>query len=352
MSKRIVHIVGTGTIGEPLIGLFTHFAKEFGVDEVTFHKRTPLSDERGKVNSMLRRGAKLVVDEDRVKDFEGLGHKVTYTNKEALERATAVIDCTPVGNKLKPSYLEVSGPKVFMAQGSELGFGQPYARGINDEALNLEERFVQIVSCNTHNICVLLKTLGANSKGDVGVTAGRFVCLRRATDISQGDSFIPAPEVGGHKDPRFGTHHAHDAWRVFQTIGKDLQLFSSAVKLPTQYMHVLHFSIEVDEPTTKEQLIARLKENRRVALTEKKNSTLVFSFGRDHGFYGRLLNETVVNPDTLHVSEDGKTITGFCFTPQDGNSLLSSMACTLWYMYGEDPRDRLQVLEPYMFEEL
>ena len=46
MSKRIVHIVGTGTIGEPLIGLFSAFKKDFGIDDVTFHKRTPLLDER------------------------------------------------------------------------------------------------------------------------------------------------------------------------------------------------------------------------------------------------------------------------------------------------------------------
>ena len=40
--KSIVHIVGTGTIGEPLIGLFADFGKKMGIDELTFHKRTPL----------------------------------------------------------------------------------------------------------------------------------------------------------------------------------------------------------------------------------------------------------------------------------------------------------------------
>ena len=39
--KKIVHVVGTGTIGEPLIGLFTDFREKLGFDEVTFHKRTP-----------------------------------------------------------------------------------------------------------------------------------------------------------------------------------------------------------------------------------------------------------------------------------------------------------------------
>jgi len=60
--KRIVHVVGTGTIGEPLIGMLAEFRKEFGVDEVTFHKRTALSHERSKVESLIRRGANLAVE--------------------------------------------------------------------------------------------------------------------------------------------------------------------------------------------------------------------------------------------------------------------------------------------------
>lgn len=353
MSKRIVHIIGTGTIGEPLIGLFTAFEKQWEIDEVTFHKRTPLTDERAKVESMIRRGAKLVVDSDKVKDFEGIGHTVSHTADEAIARASAVIDCTPVGNQLKPRYLEIAGPKVYMAQGSEFGFGQQYARGINDSALNLDERFVQIVSCNTHNICGMLKTLGEQVNGDIAVEDARFLCLRRSTDISQASGFIPAPEVGKHSDPRFGTHHARDAWHVFKTLGHDLSLFSSAVKLPTQYMHVLQFSMTLSQPTTKAKVIERLQSNPRVALTEKRSAATVFSFGRDHGFYGRILNQTVVPPACLHVSEDGLRVTGYCFTPQDGNSLLSSMACALWYMDGSDPRQRLQeTLHPYMFSEI
>lgn len=351
-APKIVHIIGTGTIGEPLIGLFCHFKQAWGIDEVTFHKRTPLTRERGKVNSMLRRGAKLATDADRKADFEAMGHEVSYEAREAIARATVVIDCTPVGNKLKPSYVEIEGPKVYMAQGSEFGFGKQYARGVNDEALDLNERFVQIVSCNTHNICVLLKTLGETAAGKTGIDSARFVCLRRATDISQPDKFIPAPEVGKHGDAKYGTHHARDAWHVFQTLGYDFDLFSSAVKLPTQYMHLLQFNIELEEPTTHAQCVERLKANDRVALTEKLSSAEVFSFGRDHGFYGRILNETVVPPSALHVSEDGKSLTGFCFTPQDGNSLLSSIACTLWYLYGEDPKERLEVLRPYTFEEV
>ncbi|MEK7228759.1 MAG: hypothetical protein AAB154_01820, partial [Candidatus Binatota bacterium] len=65
MSKKIVHIVGTGTIGEPLIGILSTFRESFGIDEVTFHKRTPLLTDRSKVNVLGQKGAKLCVDKER-----------------------------------------------------------------------------------------------------------------------------------------------------------------------------------------------------------------------------------------------------------------------------------------------
>ena len=133
--KKIVHVVGTGTIGEPLIGLFADFGKHLGVDEVTFHKRTPMTTERAKVNHLIERGARLAVDHDKAADFEALGHSVSYDAQEALERATVVIDCTPAGNENKKVYERISGPRGFLAQGSEFGFGKMYAMGINDEAL-------------------------------------------------------------------------------------------------------------------------------------------------------------------------------------------------------------------------
>ena len=60
--QNIVHIVGTGTIGEPLIGLFTDFREKLGFDEVTVHKRTPLSSDRSKLAHLMSRGAKLAAD--------------------------------------------------------------------------------------------------------------------------------------------------------------------------------------------------------------------------------------------------------------------------------------------------
>lgn len=350
---NIVHVVGTGTIGEPLIGLLADDREAFGIDEVTFHKRTPMLEERPKVLDLERRGAVLAVDSDRRSSFEELGLNPTLETDEAIERASVVIDCTPAGlvNK-RDRYEAARGPLGFLAQGSEFGFGKMYARGINDDALvRGRDRFLQVVSCNTHNISVLVKTLGIDPDGTSHLVDGRFLCMRRANDISQDGSFAPSPTVGTHDDPRFGTHHARDAHHLFETLGHDLPLWSSAVKLNTQYMHALHFSLTLDREVTVEDAVGLLAANSRVALTRKRSANAIFSFGRDHGFYGRILSQTVVPVETLAV-RDTNEIVGFCFTPQDGNALLSSVAATLWYLHPAGFEDRIDVIRPYLFREV
>lgn len=350
--SNIVHVVGTGTIGEPLIGLLENFQDAFGIDEITFMKRTPLLEERGKVNDLTRRGAKLAVREDRRASFEELGHEVTFTDIEAIERATVVIDCTPAGNANKADFYEkATGPIGFLAQGSEYGFGKMYARGVNDEALAAEDKYLHIVSCNTHNMSALIKTLSQDEDGTSHLVDGRFVLLRRSNDISQDGSFVPSPSVGPHGDPRFGTHHARDAHTLFATMGYDLPIYSSAMKLNTQYMHSLWFSLQLDHEMTVDEAIQRLDENPRIALTHKRSANAVFSFGRDHGFYGRILNQAVVPVESLTV-RNGNELIGFCFTSQDGNSLLSSLAATLWFMYPESREERLNAIRPYLFREV
>lgn len=350
--SNIVHVVGTGTIGEPLIGILADNKAAFGIDEVTFHKRTPMIEERAKVADLVRRGAVLCTNDDRKATFEELGHTPKFGAAEAVERASVIIDCTPAGMSNKEEFYEdASGPLGFMAQGSEFGFGKMYARGINDSALDHgSDRFLHIVSCNTHNISALVNTLAIDD-GVSHLENGRFVMLRRANDISQDSSFVPSPTVGGHSDDKFGTHHARDAHHLFTTLGHDLPIFSSAMKLPTQYMHSMWFSLTLDRDITREEVMERLSDNPRIALTYHLSANGVFSFGRDHGYFGRILNQAVVPRESITV-RDGNEIVGFCFTPQDGNSLLSSVAATLWYLHPDGFEDRIDVLRPFLFPEV
>lgn len=86
-----------------------------------------------------------------------------------------------------------------------------YARGINDAALQPgEDRFLQVVSCNTRNLAVLVDAIALGPEKENNLEKGYFVCMRRGGDISQEGEFLPAPEVGKHDDICFGTHQARD----------------------------------------------------------------------------------------------------------------------------------------------
>lgn len=347
-----VLVVGTGTIGMPLIGLLARHREQLGIDKVLFNKNTPLQSDAPQVRELLGIGAKLVADSEKFEAFSALGLPPFCSRKDALKAASVVIDCTPRGNDNKAEVYEyLDGPRGFIAQGSEKGFGTPYALGINDGVLE-SGRFVQVVSCNTHNIAALVAALGFEggvpNGGRPTIERATFVCMRRADDVSQDGSFIASPEVGKHSDERFGTHHARDAHDLFGTLGHDLPLWSSAVKLNTQYMHSMWFSVELDHAVSKGEALSRLSSAPYVAMTTKRSTNKVFSFGRDHGYYGRILNQAVVASDTIAVN--GCAVTGFCFTPQDGNSLLSSVAATLRFLHG-DVR-RLSCLNKYLFKEV
>ncbi len=371
-----VLVVGTGTIGKPLIGLLTKRREELGIREVAFHKRTPELKTRASVRRLIQRDAIFVTDQDQFGEFAKLGLEPQMSREEALAWADVVIDCTPAGLGHKTGEMLVKDKKTgekksvkvepwypqheattrgFIAQGSEDGFGVPFALDVNNDEV-ADSKWRQVVSCNTHNILALLNLL---RKMGLVLIKGRFVMIRRATDISQAE-MISAPKVDKHKEVlkdgdvvirRFGTHHAYDAWRLLQLCGLDLNLFSSALQIPSQYMHVCHFNLEVADPPTLELLIAAIREQPLMATTWWDNTGQVFSEARDDGFYGRFLDQTVIPVNTLEVN--GNEIVGFAFTPQDGNSLLSSAAAVTQFFCPDDWRQRIdRAFGKYMFKEV
>ena len=353
-NGNIVHVVGTGTIGEPLIGLLCDAKGDLGIDEVTFYKHSPRLEDRPKIKGLINRGGNLCVTKDKTNDFQELGIDPTYNAEEAIKQASVIIDCTPKGTGLmnKEKYYKKYKDRVkgFLAQGSEFGFGKMFAVGVNDEAITPKDQFIHIVSCNTHNIAVIINTLAMENKNN-HLKEGRFLCLRRANDISQVKSFIPSPEVGTHKDEKMGTHHAVDVYHLYKTLGIELNVFSSALKLNTQYMHCIWYDLKLDKKITKDEAIQSFTDNPRVAVTYKKSANLVFSYGREHGHYGRILDQTVAVIPTIHVLNGNEAI-GFCFTPQDGNSILSSISATERFLYPDSYEEKLKCLGAFLLQEV
>ncbi len=348
MSKNVL-VIGTGTIGEPLIGLLADHKDSLGLDNVIFFKRTPLSDERGKVESLIRKGAKLVSTSNALSEFHQLGFDEALDVEQAYADSDVIIDCTPSGNEnWDKVYSSLDQSKRFMAQGSEHGFGPFFAWGINNEVLSGDSNRYLIASCNTHNIASIVKSFALDEQREL--VEGKFVCLRRANDVSQNESFSPSPTITKHSNQEFGTHHARDVHELFAQDGRDLNLFSSAIKLPTQYMHTLWFSLVFKDGIKYKDIMKNLNNSEFLMATEKMSSNKVFSFGRDHGYHGRILSHGVVAEQSLHVKDN--ILTGYCFTPQDGNALLSSVAGTVQHYYKNDWQKKMEVFNRYIFKNI
>ena len=175
--------------------------------------------------------------------------------------------------------------------------------------------------------------------------------MRRANDVSDTKDFIAAPEAGKHDDPEFGTHHARDAYHLFQTLGEKLNLFSSAIKINTQYMHTLWFDIELGFDTTAEEVKLAFRNNTRVACTQRRSVNQIFSFGRDHGYFGRIFSQTVIPLDDQRAA-----------SAQSGRLLLHAAGRQLAALVRRGNaaaildekklEDRIDVLRPYIFREI
>ena len=115
-------------------------------------------------------------------------------------------------------------------------------------------------------------------------------------------------------------------------------------------MHTLWFNLAFENSLKLDAAISDLENSEYLMSTEKLSSNKVFSFGRDHGYHGRLLSHGIVAVDSLHVKDNN--LTGYCFTPQDGNALLSSVAASVNYFYEDSWKEKMGVFDQYLFKQI
>jgi len=165
-----------------------------------------------------------------------------------------------------------------------------------------------------------------------GLAHGDFVIVRRSEDIGKHERLVASGVVARHRDPTYGTHHAEDVVEVFETKGTIAELTSSDITTPSQPMHAIRFRLTFDEMPA--DAIGALDAHPWLATTEKFDSNAVFELGRRYGFHGRLFEHAIVVANNLIV--DDKTISGWAFVPQEGNTLLSTIHSFLLQVEKDD----------------
>lgn len=308
----IVLVNGLGNIGVTLANLLLEYQEELGITEIWGSKRTIRPWLKPELDILESKGVKICAEVKHDKHpltdevlkkvnyiFEATANGVGLANKGKYERLTNIVGCS--------------------AQGSEKGFGVSYMSGVNDSAIT-GEKFVHVVSCNTHGSAALLRTF-AGEKLDNLVKAD-MVVVRRSEDLGNHERLVSANVVARHLDEVAGTHHSVDVIDLFDTIGIDCDLTSSDITTPSQLMHSVRFNIELKKPFTRD-VNDLIESNHLISSTLKFDSNTVFELGRRYGFQGRIFSHAIILKHNLLIS--GKTIKGWAFIPQEGNSIFSTV---------------------------
>ncbi len=270
MSKIKVGIVGYGTIGKRVADA-VKLQKDMELVGITGHSYS----FRMEVANM--EGIKIFAI-DGGKDFKDNGINIVGNVGDLMKAVDIVVDCTPkkIGRENKEKYYIPNKVKAIFQGGEKADVGEcSFVAQCNyKEALNKD--YVRVVSCNTTG---LSRTLHALDKkfGIVDVTA---TMIRRGADpgdIRHGpiNSIVPVLELP--------SHHGPDV----KTVLKDMEIFTTAISVPTTLMHLHTLTCEMKKEVKVEDVVKLLNDTTRIRIVrnaEKVRSTAeIMELARDLG---------------------------------------------------------------------
>lgn len=308
-----VLVNGIGNIGSTLIQLLIKYKKELSINTIYANKNVPKKWHQAELNLLQEQGV-IITSPDA---------NAGYINfNDVLSDVNYIFEAGSNGSGLrnKSFYENLPNLKGVCAQGSEKGFGISFMSGVGDELI-LNQKFVHVVSCNTHGSASLLKTFSGDNLSEL--IQADFVVVRRSEDIGNHERLVSASVVARHLDPNIGTHHAIDVTDMFAQQNISCKITSSDITTPSQLMHAVRFSIELKNPVSNLEIEEKISKNTFIATTKKFDSNVVFELGRRYGLNGRIFSHAIIVSENLLI--DKNTIKGWAFVPQEGNSIISTL---------------------------
>lgn len=299
-----VLVNGVGNLGTTLLQVLTAHWDLLDADTVFAHKHTLRSRDLPQLQRLKNLGVILVGDDYPAQaDIASVAHEIDYVFDAARPGE---------GRLRKPGYDDLPNLLGASAQGSERGFGTPYVLGHGmDASLS---RHVSVPSCTTHAALAVLRTI---TGGDLDrARAADFVVA------SPGD-----PAVHGHLDDVHGTRAAVDAEELLAVLGRRLPIQSDELSLPEEFLHIVRFSVRLDQSPGLEQVRDRIDRSAYVCRTEHTDTAAVFDIGRRFGLGGRLFQQVIFSDSSLMVKD--QVVSGWAFVPREGNTVLSTMSAYL-----------------------
>ncbi len=213
----------------------------------------------------VEKGYKLYVAiPENVSRFEEAGVEISGTIDDLLAECDVVVDCSPgkVGASNKPAY-EKAGVKAVFQGGEKKDVAEVSFSTLANYDAAVGKNFVRVVSCNTTGLSRLLATV--RRAGDIKKV--RATMLRRVVDPKEDKKGL----VNGiMPDPvRLPSHHGPDV----QTVLPDINIITTAFKVPTTLMHVHAVSIEMPEVSADDVLSVLESEPRLMLVSAEEGFT-------------------------------------------------------------------------------
>ncbi|MEY8021362.1 type II glyceraldehyde-3-phosphate dehydrogenase [Muriicola sp. SD30] len=246
--KKIA-VVGYGVIGKRVADAINvqEDMNLFGVCDV-------ISDWR--IQTAVKKGYTIFAATSEAREKMGsVGIQVAGLFQDLLNKVDLVVDCTPKNIAAKNVETYKKQGLKFIVQGGEKHetTGHSFSAENNYEsAIDLDA--TRVVSCNTTSI---LRTLTALKRADL-LDYARGTLLRRATDPWEShlggimNTMVPEKEIPSHQGP--------DA----QSVDPDLDVITSAVKVPETLSHMHYWNVKLKKKATKEEVLAALKTSTRI----------------------------------------------------------------------------------------
>lgn len=197
--------------------------------------------------------------EEAADKMKSEGISVKGSMQELLKKIDLVVDCTPKNIAAKNVEIYKTKGIKFIVQGGEKHetTGHSFSAENNyQSAINLNA--TRVVSCNTTSI---LRTLTALKRADL-LDYARGTLLRRATDPWEShlggimNTMVPEKDIPSHQGP--------DA----QTVDSDLDVITSAVKVPETLSHMHYWNVKLKRQATKDEVLNALKTSNRIKLIQ------------------------------------------------------------------------------------
>jgi glyceraldehyde-3-phosphate dehydrogenase (NAD(P)) len=196
-------------------------------------------------------------------DFEKAEIEVLGTVEDLIKEADVVIDCSPnkVGAENRSKYYDKMDVKAIFQGGEKKDVADVSFNALANYDVARGKRYVRVVSCNTTGLTRLIYLLKTNFK----IGRIRATMLRRVVDPKEDKKGL----VNGiMPDPvRVPSHHGPDV----KTVLPDVDIVTTAFKLPTTLMHVHSLCVELKESVSVDAIIDVLEREPRIMLVSKED---------------------------------------------------------------------------------